>query len=94
MKDKEIKYTGEYEDNILKMEAPVQLNEREIQAFIDLANRHPFVENCSYSHPDQIFIIEFDPGQELEPMDMVMLGTRFMDDAIFGYPVKINTPKD
>lgn len=94
MKDKEIKYQGEYEDNILKMEAPVQLNEREIQAFIDLAARHPFVEDCSYSHSDQIFTMVFDPRQELEPMDMVILGTHFMDDAIFGYPVKINTPKD
>jgi len=94
MKDKEVKYQGEYDGNILRMEAPVKLKEREIQAFIDLATQHGFVEACSYSHSDQIFTIVFDPSQELEPVDMVMLGTHFMDEAIFGYPVEINTPKE
>jgi len=89
MKDKQVQYQGEYEDNILRMEAPVKLNEREVQAFIDLANRHNFVETCSYSQLDEIFTIVFDPGQELEPMDMVMLGTRFMDEAVFGYSIEI-----
>jgi hypothetical protein len=94
MKDEGIKYTGEYEDNILKMEAPVKLNDREIKAFIDLAAQHKFVEDCSYNPLDEIFTIVFDPHQELEPMDMVMLGTRFMDDAIFGYSVELWDSKD
>jgi len=87
MKDKEVKYQGEYDGNILRMEAPVKLKEREIQAFIDLASQHSFVEDCTYSKLDEIFIIAFDPSQELEPMDMVMLGTRLMDEAVFGYVV-------
>jgi len=94
MKDKEVKYQGEYDGNILRMEAPEKLNEREIQAFIDLATQHNFVENCSYSQLEEIFTIVFDPSQELEPMDMVMLGTRFMDEAVFGYSIEIGDIKE
>jgi len=90
MQDEDILINGEFEGNILVLEEPVLMTQKEIKTFCDIAYQHYAIENVTHHALDRVFRITFREENDFEQLGMVFLGTQFMDTALFTIPEGIN----